>query len=191
MARDTERLEQEFIQNAKALTGHSIPEWMVIIRPSGLDKVNGILNWLKSEYGLKHDKANFLAQMYMNDGQPVFDRKLLFAKLFEGKENLLPVYRALEAAVRDHLPAEVDLIPTKAYISIEGKRCFASATLMRQGMRVGLDLGDRPFDDYVQNAKSLGAMPNIGHMVEVSRPDEINDSLIDLLTQAYQQVHSK
>ncbi len=191
MARDTERLEQELIQNAKSLTGHSVQEWMAIIRPTGLDKVNAILNWLKSDHGLKHDKASFLAQIYLNDGQPVFDRKILFAKLFEGKNHLLPLYKVLEAAVRDHLPADVDLIPTKAYVSIEGKKCFASATLNRQSMRVGIDLGDRPFDAYAQKAKSLGSMPNIGHMVEVTHPDEINEQLIDLLKQSYKQVHSK
>jgi Domain of unknown function (DUF4287)/Domain of unknown function (DUF5655) len=191
MARDTERLEQDFIQNAKTLTGHTIQEWMAIIRPTGLDKVNAILNWLKSEHGLKHDKASFLAQMFLNDGQPVFDRKILFAKLFEGKDHLLPLYRALETALRDHLPDDVDLIPTKAYVSIEGKKCFASATLTRQGMRVGIDLGDRPFDAYAQKAKSLGAMPNIGHMVEVSQAGEVDERLIDLLKVSYAQVHSK
>jgi hypothetical protein len=191
MARDTERLEQEFIQNAKTLTGHSVPEWMDIIRPTGLDKVNAILNWLKSEHSLKHDKASFLAQIYLNDGHPVFDRKVLFAKLFEGKDHLLPLYQALENAVRDHLPDDVELIPTKAYVSIEGKKCFASTTLTRQGMRVGIDLGDRPFDDYAQKARSLGAMPNIGHMVEVNHPEAINDRLIDLLKQSYNQVHTK
>ena len=41
------------------------------------------------------------------------------------------------------------------------------AVLTKKNIRVGLDLGETPFDDYLQQAKSLGAMPNIKHMIDI------------------------
>lgn len=190
MAKDSQRLEQEFIAAAAEKTGKSVPEWMAVIGTSGLDKPSAILKWLKAEHQLNHMQANFLSGIYLNDGQPVFNYEILSAKLFEGKDQLQPVYQALESAVQARLP-EAEFIPTKAYFSIEGKRCFACATLTRQNIRVGLDLGDLPFGDYVQKARSLGAMPNLTHMVEISEPGEVDERLLDYVQQAYERAHNK
>ena len=57
MAKDSQRLEQEFIANAKQNTGRDVPEWMTVIGTSGLDKPNAILNWLKETYKLNHMQA--------------------------------------------------------------------------------------------------------------------------------------
>ena len=190
MAKDSQRLEQEFIASAREKTGHDVPEWMAIIGTSGLSKPNEILKWLKEQHGLNHMQANFLSGIYLNDGQPVFDYEVLFDKLFVGKADLLPMYRALEQQVQSNF-SDVELVPTKAYISIEGKRIFACATLMKTNMRVGLDLGDMPFEGRVQKAKGLGAMPNLTHMVEVNSAGEVNGEVVDLLRTAYQRTHNK
>jgi hypothetical protein len=191
MARESQRLEQEFITAARDKTGKDVPEWMGVIRTSGLDKPNAILNWLKTEHKLNHMQANFLSGIYLNDGKPVFDYEVLSQKLFDGKEGLLPLYRKLEKEIQSGLPDDVDLIPTKAYVSIEGKRCFACATLTKKTIRVGLDLGDTPFDEYVQKAKSLGAMPNLTHMVEIQNEPDVNVRLMGYMRQAYQNAHQK
>jgi hypothetical protein len=191
MARDSQRLEQEFITTARDKTGKDVPEWMAVIGTSGLDKPNAILNWLKAEHKLNHMQANFLSGIYLNDGKPVFDYEVLFQRLFDGKADLLPLYRALEKAIQSGMPDDVDLIPTKAYVSIEGKRCFGCATLTKKNIRVGLDLGNTPFDDYAQKAKSLGAMPNLTHMVEIQSNADVNERLMDYMRQAYQNAHKK
>jgi hypothetical protein len=190
MAKDSQRLEQEFIATAQQKTGRDVPEWMSVIQTSGLDKPNAILKWLKEEHKLNHLQANFLSGIYLNDGKPVFDYDVLFKKLFEGKEDLLPLYQTLETAIASTLP-EAEFIPTKAYVSIEGQRCFACATLTKKNIRVGLDLGEEPFGEYTQKAKSLGAMPNLTHMVEIETPSEVNDRLLGYVQQAYQNAHKK
>jgi len=191
MARDSQRLEQEFIATTPEKTGKDVPEWMAVIQTSGLDKPNAILNWLKAEHKLNHMQANFLSGIYLNNGKPVFDYEVLFQKLFDGKDDLLPLYRTLESTIKKNLPEDVDLIPTKAYVSIEGKRCFACATLTKNNIRIGLDLGDTPFNDYTQKAKSLGAMPNLTHMVEIQAAPDVNDRLVGFLQQAYNNAHKK
>lgn len=188
MAKDSQRLEQEFIATVREKTGHELSEWLGIIAGTGLDKPNAILNWLKAEHKLNHLQANFLSGIYLNDGKPVFDYAVLFENLIKGKEALLPTYRALENLIKANLP-DAELIPTKAYISIEAARCFACATLTKQVIRVGLDLGDTPYDDYVQKAKSLGAMPNLTHMVELTGAAEVGDRLLNYLHQAYRRAH--
>jgi hypothetical protein len=190
MAKDSQRLEQEFIATAKDKTGKDIPAWMDVIKASGLDKPNAILKWLKETHGLNHMQANFLSGMFLNDGQPVYDYEVLFGKLFQASPTMKSVYQSLESAIQKGVP-DAEFIPTKAYVSIEGKRCFACATLTKNAIRVGLDLGDTPMDSYVQRAKSLGAMPNLTHMVEVSDAKQVDDKLIGFVKQAYQNAHKK
>src|SRR3954464_13937670 len=138
MAKESQRLEQEFIATAHETTGKDLSEWMSIIQASGLDKPNAILKWLKDQHGLNHMQANFLSGIYLNGGQPVYDYDVLFTRLFEGKAALRPLYDALESGIQIRVP-EAEFIPTKSYISIEGKRCFSCATLTKQTIRVGLD----------------------------------------------------
>jgi hypothetical protein len=188
MAKDSRRLEQEFIATTKEKTGKDIPEWMALISETGLNKPNAILSWLKEIHKLNHLQANILSGMFLNGGQPVYDYEVLFARLFEGKAHLKPVYDALQSGIAEHVP-EAEFIPTKAYVSIEGKRCFACATMTKNSIRVGLDLGDRPMDEYVQKAKSLGAMPNLTHMVEITEASQVDDRLLGYVEQAYANAH--
>lgn len=188
MAKDSQRLEQEFIATVRDKTGKDLSEWMRVIQTSNLDKPSAILKWLKEQHGLNHLQANFLAGIYLNDGQPVYDYEALFAKLFEDRDALLPLYKALEKAIQSKLP-DAAFIPTKAYVSIEDKKCFACATLTKQSIRVGLDLGELPYDEYLQKAKSLGAMPNITHMVEINALTQVSDRLTSYVEQAYKRNH--
>lgn len=190
MARENQRYEQEFIATAKEKTGKDVPEWMAVVKGSHLDKMSVIVKWLKETHKLNHSQAAFIAGIYLNDGQPVYDYERLFANLFAGKDTLLPLYCALEDRLKTVVPEAV-CVPTKTYISIEGKRCFACATMTSKNIRVGLDLGDKPFDSYVQKARSLGAMPNLTHMIEVNQTTDVNDELIGYVRQAYDRVHNK
>lgn len=191
MARGSQELEQQFISTAREKTGHNIPDWMAIIRNAGIEeKPNTILKWLKDNHGLNHLQANFISGIYLNDGKPVYDYVVLLQKLFDGKDQLKPIYDVLEQRVTSSLH-DVVFVPTRTYVSIEGSKIFACATLTKPCIRVGLDLGEFPFDDYTQKAKSLGAMPNITHMVEVNTQAEVDDRLMGFIRQAYQRTHKK
>jgi hypothetical protein len=113
---------------------------------------------------------------------------VLFANLFAGKDALLPTFRRLEERVRAQ-HSDVEFIPTKAYLSLEGKRVFGCATLTKSTIRFGLDLGDEPFAEYVQKAKGLGAMPNVTHMIEITAPDDVSERLLGYVKTAYQRTH--
>lgn len=188
MARGSQELEQEFIASAKDKTGHSVPEWMGILDKTGLSKTKELVDHLKSAHKLNHMQATFITGIYLNDGQPVYDYAVLFRKLFEGNEAQKPSYDALVKLIENNL-SDVECIPTKTYISIEGKKIFACARINKTNMRIGLDLGDRPFDDYVQRAKGLGAMPNLTHMIEVTAAEQVNGDVLTHLQAAYDRTH--
>ena len=189
MAREAREFEQDFIATVQEKTGKSLDEWLDHLKATGQMKTNEMIQYLKQEHDFNHMQATILTGIYFNDGQPVHDYDVLLAKLFDGKGTVRPIYDRLQELIATELPDGVDLIPTKTYVSIEGKRVFACAKINKQNIRVGLDL-DIPFDDIVVPAKGLGAMPNISHMVEVTDPTQVDDRLTALLQQAYDGRHS-
>lgn len=188
MAKTAQELEQDFLTHIVDQTGHPLPWWMSTIKAEGLEKNNEIVKWAKAEHGLNHLQATMLAGIYLNDGKPVHDPEELLKKLFEGKEAQKPIYQALRELVAEGME-NVQFIPKKTYVSIEGERCFATAKINKSNLRIGLDLADRPFDDYVEKGVGLGAMPNITHMIEVTEPEEIDSRVLTFLKEAYQRRH--
>jgi hypothetical protein len=190
MARGSQERELEFIASAKETTGHTIEDWMTIVADAGLvPKTNTLIKYLKTAHDLNHLQASTITGIYLNDGKPVYNYEVLFANLFDGKDHLVPIYDALKAQVTARFD-DVVFIPTKAYISIEGKKIFGCAKLTAKTIRYGLDLGDKPFDGRVQKAKGLGAMPNISHMIELASADDIDDEVLQLTDTAFDIVHS-
>lgn len=190
MARGSQEREIEFIATAKEGTGHTIEEWMTLIKESGIaPKQNTIIKHIKTEYGLNHMQAAIIAGIYLNDGEPVYNYEVLFAKLFDGKDTLRPIYEALKEQVTARFD-DVVFIPTRSYISIEGAKIFGCAKLTAKTIRYGLDLGEMPFEGRVQKAKGLGAMPNITHMVELSDSSDIDEDVLQLTDTAFDRVHS-
>lgn len=189
MARGSQERELEFIENAKETTGHSVEGWMTIIEADGLEpKPNTILKHLKANHGLNHLQANYLAGIFLNDGKAVYNYETLFQNLFDGNQQWMPVYDNLKEQVTARFD-DVVFIPTKSYISIEGQKIFGCAKLTKKTIRYGLDLGEIAFEGRVQQAKGLGAMPNITHMVELQSADEIDAEVLHLTQQAFDRVH--
>lgn len=181
--------EKEIIDGLKENTGKDLPAWLAEVKNSGHAKRNDILNWLKSDKGLKHGLANTIVAIHFNNGNPVYQSSdSLKDAQFEKREHLKPLYDALEKAI-EGLGVEVNIIAKKMYMSFNGKREFAVAAIKSKEIRVGMDLGDQPFDDYVVKATSLGAMPRISHMVVLTDQSHIDDKLRGKLKEAYQHVH--
>ena len=57
---------QKRIDGLPAGTGKALPEWFTILQASGLEKHSDMLALLKSEHGVSHGFANFIALMYRN-----------------------------------------------------------------------------------------------------------------------------
>lgn len=191
MAKEARELEQAFLKSLEQETGGSLEDWMdtlAVAEAVGVKTNNEIVKWLKSSQAFNHMQASMLAGIYLNGGQPVFHYPTLFNKLFAGKEKQRPLYDAIAAALQAELPSLL-LIPTKTYVSLEEERVFGCAKINKSNIRVGLDLGDEPFGDYIRKGVGLGAMPNITHMIELKDAAQIDDRLAAYTRQAYQRTH--
>ena len=184
----SEDFEREFIADCEANTGRSLNAWMEYLKGTGLSKQKELLNHIKSEHGLNHMQSNFLAGIFLNNGKPVYDTAALKEAHFEKHPHQRGIYDKLEAMVLANFPT-TKVVGTKGYISFRNEKEFAVARINKGNVRIGMDLGDRPFDEQVEKAKSLGAMPRISHMVEVSSEAEITDDLIPLLNEANSRVN--
>jgi hypothetical protein len=188
MAKTAQEYEQEFLATIQEATGHSLDEWMHLLGKTGLSKTKETTDHLKKDHGLNHHQATLLSGIFLNDGKPVYDYAAMTEKLFHGLDHQRPLFDSLSARITAALP-QARITPTKTYFSLDGERCFGAIKVNKTNVRVGMDLGDLPFGDYVEKAKSLGTMPRISHMIEIKAEDQISDDLLSYLRQAYERVH--
>ena len=180
--------EQEFLSQIKEKTGNDLKTWMKILKGTSLSKMKETVEWLKKEKGINHMSAVFITGIFINDGKPVYeDTADLKSVLFKGKEAFIPLYEELEKTVQSNFK-NVQIVPTKTYISFRDGREFAVASIKSKEIRVGLDLGDMKFDDNVQKAASLGTMPRISHMIVIKEKSDIDKKLADYLKFANKRI---
>jgi len=182
----TSDYERMFFETAKAETGRSVEEWMALIRDSKITKHAEIRDWVKATHNLDHMKATFLAFIFENGGKPAFNPDELVDALFANKPQARALTEALQVAIRIAQLA-VRFVPKKTYISLDGEKVLGCATPVKDGIRVGLDLGEMPFEGRILKAKSLGAMPNLTHMIELHDAAEIDSELMALIAVAYER----
>ena len=190
MAKTSGEIEKEFIGSLKASTGNDLKGWLGIIKRTGIEKRNDIINWLKKDKEFGHMNASLLAGIYLNNGQPVYgSEKLLLENQFAKCEEMRPLFEALQKAIKEW-DTSVQFVAKKTYVSITKQKEFAAINIKPKELRVGMDLGDKPFDDNVQKSKLTGPMPRISHMVVVSEEKQINSKLFGLLQKADERVNT-
>ena len=79
--------------------------------------------------------------------------------------------------------------PTIEGATILEKREFAAINIKPKELRIGFDLGDRPFDDTVTKSKLTGPMPRISHMVIVADAKSLNENMTTLLRESHSRTH--
>lgn len=188
-AKTSGEIEREFIDNLKASTKKDLKGWLSEIGNLGTKKRNDIIDKLKKEHGFGHMNASLLAGIYLNDGKPVYGSTddLLENQLAKA-EQMRSIYESLISFVQKNFPGST-VLPKKTYVSILEKREFAAINIKPKELRVGFDLGDRPFDDSVTKSKLTGPMPRISHMVVVTGTDSLNDDMTKLLRESHSRTH--
>ena len=182
-------IEKEFIDNLKTQSGKSVPEWMKQLSASGITKRNDLIKWLKEKDGFGHMNASLLAGIYLNKGKPVYgNTDELLANQFAKAAEMRPLYESFIEFVKKHF-GNSSVLPKKTYVSILEKREFAAINIKPKEVRIGFDLGDRPFDDMVSKSKLSGPMPRISHMLVLTDKAQLNGELIELLKSSYQRSH--
>jgi hypothetical protein len=109
-------------------------------------------------------------------------------RLLAAAKGYRPLYHHLEAQIRRAIPGAV--IAAHRYVAIGAPLEFAAVTLHATEVRLGLDLGDRPFEAPLQPAKLRGPGPAITHMVVLTDARQVNDALLALLQDANTRVNA-
>ena len=110
-------------------------------------------------------------------------------KLLAAAKGYRPLYHHLEAEIRRAVDGVI-FTPRGRYVSIGAPHEFAAVTLHPTEIRLGLDLGDFPFDAEVQKAKLRGPGPAITHMVSLTDARQVNDRLLALIEAAHRRANT-
>lgn len=189
MAKTSQELEKEFIDELKTKTGKDLEGWMAAIKSVEIEKRNDILNWLKEQNNFGHMHASLLTGIYLNEGKPLYaNEQNLLDNQFEKYPDMRPLFEHLQQKITAWNNA-VSFISKKTYVSITGKREFAAVNIKKGELRLGMDLGDMPFDELVEKSKLTGPMPRISHMVILRDRSDISENLFRLLEIAYKRLN--
>jgi predicted transport protein len=191
MAKTSRELETEFIDTARDKTGKTLHEWLTVVKSSKIQKQNDILGWLKKGHGLNHMQAQFVAGIFLNNGNPVYGNE---NALLDNQFAKCPDMRSLVEAITEKIISEfhgTQLIPKKTYLSFTSVREFAAINVKPKEIRLGLDLGEEPFTDILQKSKLTGPMPRISHMLILNDIKHFDSNTIELLHQSYYRTHKK
>ncbi len=176
---------QKMIENLEKNTGKSLAEWVAIARASGLEKHGQIVKFLKTEHGFTHGYANLVSQKARETAASPQTDDDLVDNQYSGKERLRPIYDALIAAV-SAFGDDVGIAPKKTYVSLRRNKQFG---LIQPSTKTRVDVGINLEGDVIggrlEKSGSFNSM--VSHRVRITSIDEVNDSLIDWLRQAYEQ----
>lgn len=172
-----------------ATTGYELADWIRIIDGFGTQKRNEVIARLKSDHGFGHMNASMLAGIHANGGKPVYQstQDLLDAQ-FAKAADMKPLFEAFVDFVKENFP-NASVLPKKTYVSILENREFAAINIKPKELRIGLDLGDRPFDEKIEKSKLTGPMPRISHMFVLTYADQMDKCLADALTESHHRCH--
>ena len=180
-----QQMLQKMVENIEPRTGRSWADWVAVAKAAGIDTHRALTHHLKSEHGLKHNEAQWLAWEVTDPGRlaSYAKPKDLVADLYAGKKaGLRPLYDALLAA---GLAAGDDVRPNvcKTYTSLATKRQFAMLNPRTlKAVDVDLSLPEGVASPRVVPQKSSN--PHFAWKVRVKDLSEVDDELRGLLRAA-------
>ena len=171
--------------NLKDKTGRALPDWLALVKKSGLAKHGQIVAMLKADHGVTHGYANLIAMSALQGDGPAPAGDDLVAAMYAGeKQALLPVWAAIEKAVLK-FGGDVEVSPKKTYVSLRRSKQFALVQpTTKTRVDVGLCLKGTPAGPRLEAAGSFNAM--VSHRVRVEKPGDVDQELIAWLKKAYE-----
>ncbi len=173
---------QTMISNMPEKTGKSLEEWKKILKAKSFEKHGAAMKFLKGEHGVTHGFANTIIALSKDTNESAGD---LIKAQYNGKQNLLPIYKKLLTVV-DAFGSDIVKTPKKTSVSIIRKRQFA---LIKPATKSRIDLGlkikDKPTTDRLENSGPFGTMCT--HRVQLTDVEQVDHQLVGWLKEAYEQ----
>ena len=189
MVKTSGEIEKEFIDGLKNTTSKNLLAWLGTVKKTDISKRNDIIKWLKETHNFGHMNASLLVGIYLNNGKPVYGSQ---DELLENQISKYEIQRPLFESVSKKIIAQfpnATMIAKKTYVSYTAKREFAAINIKPKEIRLGVDLGDKPFENILEKAKLTGPMPRISHMVVLRNESDFNNKLGKWLEESYSRVN--
>lgn len=190
MAKSPEEMAQTMINNLKAKTGKSLPEWLKVLKSESFEKHGQIMKFLKGEHGVTHGFANLIATGFLRGSDSLVPSRdesddLVSAQYSDAKAELKPIYDAIIAAVKK-FGGDVVVSPKKAYVSLRRNKQFAIVQpTTKTRVDVGINLKEVEAEGRLEKAGSFNSM--VSHRVKIGEKKEVNAELKKWLKLAYEQ----
>lgn len=110
-------------------------------------------------------------------------------ELIAAAKGYQPLYRLLAGEIAKALPG-VRMSAAPPYISVARPAEFAMIETSARGLRLALDLGDRPFEPPLLPAKLAGVPKRLSHAVVLDDARNVDGRLIELIKTADARVNS-
>ncbi len=179
-----EKALKTMIDNMPEKTGRSLKEWKSVLKSKSFDKHSEAVNFLKKEHGVTHGFANTIVTLSKEENITPSD---LVDQQYKGKENLKPIYISLLKVVKK-FGDDVTITPKKTTVSLIRKTQFA---LIKPATKARIDLGlklkDKPIYARLESSGPFGTMCT--HRVQLTDPTQVDEELIEWLTEAYQKAN--
>lgn len=119
---------------------------------------------------------------------PSGDGDAALQSLIAAAKGYQPLYRLLASEIIRAVPGAT-LTAADAYICVGHPREFAGIETSAKGLRLALDLGDRPFDPPLQPSKLVTAPKRLSHMIVLDDARKVDTALMDLVRAADARVN--
>ena len=171
--------------NIREKTGKPVPEWVKIVKKSGLDKHGQIVKFLKTDHGFTHGYANLVAHQALQSSADQHDDGDLVAAQYAGpKADLKPIYDKVIKAVNS-FGKDVEIAPKKTYVSLRRKKQFA---LVQPSTKTRVDLGinlkGKSPAGRLEASGSFNAM--VSHRVRLESASDFDAEVKGWLKEAYE-----
>ncbi len=166
-------------------TGKPLEHWVEIVRQSEIQKHKAIIDFLKTSHGFTYGFANFVAHKAKSSDAASQDKDTLVDNQYKGKESLRPIYELLHQSIAK-FGQDITVTPKKGSVSFIRKKQFA---LVKPATKTRIDLGlkikDKAVNERLENSGPFGTMCT--HRVKISKIEDIDNTLINWLKEAYEQ----
>ena len=186
-------MTQKWVTELKQKTGHSLEEWLRLIKKSGPKDEKARREWLKQEHGLGTNTAWWLAERSVGKGTETDDPdKYLEAaesyveEMFSGsKAGLRPVYNAL-LKLGLKTGKEAKACPCQTIVPLYRNHVFAQIKpTTRTRIDLGFALGDMKPKGRLIDTGGFAKKDRITHRIPIESVRDIDDEVKHWLRAAY------
>lgn len=186
-------MTQKWIAELKQKTGHSLEEWLRLIKKSGPKDERARREWLRTEHGLGTNFARLFAERADGKGTEVSDPDAYLEaaegyveQMFSGsKAELRPIYDAL-LKVGLKIGKDVRACPCQTIVPLYRNHVFAQIKpTTSKRVDIGFALGDMKPKGRLIDTGGFATKDRITHRIPLESPRDIDDEVKRWLRVAY------